>query len=234
MEAKMKTKAYGYLRVSGKSQIEKDGFPRQEAAITQYAKAHGIDIVKLFKEEAVSGTTDETARPAFQEMVSDILKNGVRLIIIEGLDRLAREYRIQETLLIYLASKGIDLINARTEENVTRAIIADPMKKALIQIQGVFAELEKSLLVKKLKDARKRKRDKTGKCEGRKSYREIAPEIIEELKKLRRKPKGSISKRMSYAAIADALNEKSYRTADGKVFTANNVAVILHRQKNRG
>jgi DNA invertase Pin-like site-specific DNA recombinase len=226
----MRTKAYAYLRVSGKSQVEKGGFPRQEATIAQYAKAHGIEIVKTYKEEAVSGTTDETARPAFREMVSDILKNGVRLIIVEGLDRLAREYRIQETLLIYLASKGIDLINACTEENVTQAVMADPMKKALVQIQGVFAELEKSLLVKKLKVARDRMRDKTGKCEGRKSYREIAPEIIEEMKLLRRKPKG-IGKRLSYAAIADALNDKGYRTADGKVFTGNNVAVILHRQK---
>ena len=76
------------------------------------------------------------------------------------------------------------------------------MKKALVQIQGVFAELEKSLLVKKLRAARERKRDKTGKCEGRKSYREIAPEIIDEMRRLRRKPKG-IVKRMTYVDIAE-------------------------------
>ena len=226
----MKTQAYGYLRVSGKSQIEKDGFPRQEQAIRQYAKAHGIEVVNVYKEEAVSGTKDETERPAFQEMVSEILKNGVRLIIIEGLDRLAREYRIQETLLIYLASKEIELISVRTEENVTQAIMADPMKKALVQIQGIFAELEKSLLVKKLRAARERKRKKTGKCEGRKSYQEIAPEIIDEIRRLRRKPKG-ITKRMTFKAIAAALNQKGLTTAASKLFTGNNIAVILHRQK---
>jgi len=75
-------------------------------------------------------------------MVSEILKNGVKTIIIEGLDRLAIEYRIQESLLIYLASKGIELISARTEENVTHAIIVDLMKKALVQMQGIFAELD--------------------------------------------------------------------------------------------
>jgi DNA invertase Pin-like site-specific DNA recombinase len=78
-------------------------------------------------------------------MVSEIMKDGVDTILVESLDRLAREYRIQEQLLIYLASKGINLISANTGENVTKAISEDPMKKALIQIQGVFAELDKSL-----------------------------------------------------------------------------------------
>ena len=63
-------------------------------------------------------------------MIAEILSNGVNAIIIEGLDRLAREYRIQEQLLIYLVSKGISLIPANTGENVTQAIQDDPMKKS--------------------------------------------------------------------------------------------------------
>jgi DNA invertase Pin-like site-specific DNA recombinase len=221
--------AFGYCRVSGKSQIDKDGFIRQEQSIRQYAKAHNIEVAQFFREEGVSGTTDETARPAFQQMLSEILKDGVRLIVIERLDRLAREYRIQETLLIYLVSKGIELISAATEENVTQAVMADPMKKALVQIQGVFAELEKSLLVKKLKAARDRKRDADGKCEGRKSYKEIAPHIIKEISLLRRKHKGV--RRMPFDKVAMMLNERGHRTVDGKLFTGNNVSVILYRQR---
>jgi len=53
-----------------------------------------------------------------------------------------------------MAAKGVDLLSARTEENVTQAIQADPMKKALVQIQGVFAELDKNLAVKRLRKAR--------------------------------------------------------------------------------
>ena len=52
------TKAFGYLRVSGRGQIEGDGFKRQEAAIKAYAANHGIKIVKTFREEGVSGTTE--------------------------------------------------------------------------------------------------------------------------------------------------------------------------------
>ena len=111
----MRKKAYGYLRVSGKGQLEGTGLDRQRAVIERYAKKAGCDVVKFFREEGISGTKDEADRPAFKEMISEILKDGVRTVIVEGLDRLAREYRIQETLLIYMASKGITLISATTE-----------------------------------------------------------------------------------------------------------------------
>jgi DNA invertase Pin-like site-specific DNA recombinase len=150
-------------------------------------------------------------------------------VIVERLDRLAREYRVQESLLIYLASKGIRLISAATDEDVTQALQADPMKKALIQVQGVFAELEKSLLVKKLKAARERKKRIQGKCEGRKSYREIAPEILREIRRLRRKPKGR--RRMSYEKIAIALNERGFVNQNGGQFTGNAVRGIIHRSR---
>ena len=89
-----------------------------------------------------------------------------------------------------LTSKGISLISARTESNVTDEVQADPMKKALIQIQGIFAELEKNLLVKKLRNARDRARAEKGKCEGRKSYVEVAPQVIEEIKEAAAKAEG--------------------------------------------
>lgn len=221
-------KAYGYLRVSGKGQIEGDGFTRQMEVIQAYAEKANYEIVRFFHEEGVSGTKGELDRPAFQEMMEAILRNGVRTIIVERLDRLAREYRIQETLLIYLASKDITLINASTEENVTEAIQSDPMKKALIQIQGIFAELEKNLLVKKLRKARDRKRELEGKCEGRKFFLE-SPEgqaVLKEIKRLRKKPKGT-SKRMTYAQVAEELNRQGFKSSIGKSFNAQMVIDIL-------
>lgn len=219
-------KAFGYVRVSSKGQVEGDGFTRQEETINSYAGKAGYTVERFFREEGISGTTGELDRPAFQEMMEEILRNGVRTIIVERLDRLAREYRVQESLLIYLASKEVTLINASTEENVTQSIQDDPMKKALIQMQGIFAELEKNLLVKKLRKARERKRESEGKCEGRKSYAEAAPEVIQEIKRLRRKPKGS-DKRRTYKEIAEELNAKGFKTRTGKAFTGQIVQNIL-------
>ncbi len=53
-----KLKAFAYPRVSGKGQVEGDGFTRQLEAIKAYALAHDIRIVKVFREEGVSGTND--------------------------------------------------------------------------------------------------------------------------------------------------------------------------------
>ena len=223
-----KVKAYGYLRVSGKGQLDGGGLDRQMAVIEGYAKKAGYEVVRYFREEGVSGTTEEVDRPAFQEMVSEILKNGVRTVIVEGMDRLAREYRIQETLLIYLASKGIMLISARTEEDITAAVKADPMRKALVQIQGVFSELEKSLLVKKLRTGRERIRKQRGKCEGAKAYKEVDPQLIREIKRLRRPPKG-VTKKRSFREIAEILNSQGRVTRRGRPFTATNVANIAAR-----
>jgi hypothetical protein len=65
------------------------------------------------------------------------------------------------------------------------------MKIAMRQIAGVFAQLEKTRLVKKLKAARERKRRETGrKVGGRKSYAEMegGAELIALARKLHRYP----------------------------------------------
>ena len=41
-------RAYGYLRVSDKSQVAKDGFVRQEQSIRDYAAKHDLEIVHIF------------------------------------------------------------------------------------------------------------------------------------------------------------------------------------------
>ena len=68
-------KAYGYSRVSSPGQIDGDGFTRQEQAIEAYAAKHRVKIIGHFREKGVSGTADETDRPAFQEMLGFLAKN---------------------------------------------------------------------------------------------------------------------------------------------------------------
>ena len=81
------------------------------------------------------------------------------------------------------------------------------------------------MLVQKLRVARKRKKAKTGKCEGRKSYGEAAPEIVEHIKKLRRKPKGR--NRKSYREIAEQLNSEGISTLNGQEWTLQTVRNVL-------
>lgn len=227
-------KAYGYLRVSGAGQIDGNGFDRQENAIKAFALKSKIEIVHFYREQ-ISGVKDHEEREVFQQMVADILRNGVRTIIVEGLDRIARSYRIQEQLIIYLASKEITLLDARTGENITEAVKSDDMKRALIQIQSVFMELEKNLLVKKLRVARESKRLAQGKCEGKKGWNDSPVKrdaALDQIKGLRRKPK--LGKRMTFVEIAGQLNalaleDDTYATLTGKPWTGAAIQNLLQK-----
>lgn len=225
-------KAFAYLRVSGKGQVEGDGFRRQEAEISSFAKASGYEIVHVYREEGISGSAGEADRPAFQDMVSAILRNGVRTVIVEGMDRLARMYSMQEMLVVYLASKGITLIAARTGEDITEAFSSDPMKKALVQVQGVFSELEKGMLVKKLRQARERKREVEGFCEGRKAFtRETLPNAVRAAlgatRELRKVNPGQ--RRRSFQEVAEELNARGLATTQGKPWTGSNLQSVWSR-----
>ena len=161
--------AVAYCRVSGQSQVSGDGFPRQIAAIRAYCSANSMECIAEYLEEAVPGKLGEESRPAFQEMVAALLSNGCRTIVIEGMHRLARQYDIQQQLITYLACKEITLISADTGEDITAALMGDPMRRAMVQIQGVLSELDKNMIVAKLKSARDRI-SKDGRPVGSKNY----------------------------------------------------------------
>ena len=226
----MKTEAIAYLRVSGRAQIKGHGFDRQRQTITQYAKSAKYTLINEYKE---SFTGTESDRPQFNRAIEELLSNGCRTIIIESLDRLARDLSIQLQLVAYLASKGLTLISASTEQDVTAAMAADPMQKAMIQVQGVFAELEKSLLVRKLYRAREAKRVDEGRCEGKKpfGYYPGETETLQVIKKLRRKKPGQ--KQLSFKKIVDILNADKYSTRHGGKWRVSSVRSVLISNRKR-
>ncbi len=225
MAQKNITPAFAYLRVSSKGQINGHGFDRQLATISRFARESGYEMKDCFR-DAHSGT--EADRPEFNRMLSVLLSNGVRTVLVESLDRLARDVMVQSVLLAKLAQHGITLLNCVTGDDVTAEMEKDPTRKAMIQIQSVFSELEKSLLVGKLRRAREAKRQQTGRCEGRKPYGERAaePEVVSLMKSLRRQRSG---RRMSFAKIAAELNNRAIPTRTGAPWYTTTVRQILTR-----
>ena len=104
-------RAHAYLRVSGKGQIEGDGFTRQLKAIRDYAAAHDLKVVNVYREEGVSGTEESADRPAWSELMTALHSNGVRTVVIERLDRLARDLMVQETIIADLRKHGFELVS---------------------------------------------------------------------------------------------------------------------------
>lgn len=157
-------RAFAYLRVSTAGQVDGDGFPRQRAAIEEFAPRQGYEVARYFHEQGVSGTLLE--RPAWQQLVFEAIADGVTVVIIERLDRLARDLLVQETIIGDLRKEGITLISTAEPDLCSD----DPSRKLIRQVFGAIAEYDRAMIVAKLKAARVRKRQKTGRCEGRLPY----------------------------------------------------------------
>lgn len=210
-------KAFGYLRVSGKSQIEGDGFPRQKAAIQKWAKANGYRIVEWFTEEGVSGTLE--SREALDAMLVALMSNGVDTVIVEALHRFSRDLRVQENLIHQYFTNRFTLISA-TEPELGND---DPNRVFMRQIFGAVHQLDKSNLVLKLRAARQRSRVKNGRCEGRKPFgtREGESAVLARMKEL------AIT--MTYKQVADALNAEGFTTRTSGQWFPGTVYNILRK-----
>jgi DNA invertase Pin-like site-specific DNA recombinase len=200
------TKAFAYLRVSGKGQIQGDGFPRQLAAIKAYAAQHDIKIMKVFREEGVNGATELENRPALMELLEALAANGTKLVLIEKLDRLARDLMVQETIIGDLRKRGFELVSVTEPDLLQR----DPTRVLMRQVFGAIAQYEKAMIVAKLRGARERVKAKQGRCEGRKPYGYFEGEVetLQRIQELR-------SEGMGFDRIAERLNAEGYKARTG-------------------
>ena len=168
---------YGYARVSTDDQNP----ALQLAAL----KRSGCKTV--FKDDGLSGAT--TKRPALLRCLKT-LQHGDTLIVWK-LDRLGRSLRDLITMLDDLRSRGVKF------RSLTEAIDTDtPTGRAMWQMIGVLAELERSLISERTRAGVKAARSRGVKF-GRK--RKLSDQQIEHARKL-------IEKGESRQYVADLLN----------------------------
>lgn len=208
------TEAFAYLRVSGKAQEDGDGFDRQRAAISRFAQANGIIIIKWF-EEVQTGKDRWEDRKAWSDMIGTL--NGVRTIVVEKMDRVAREVLISEMILNDLRKRKVTLLTSSGEDSSDDS----PERVMFRQMLSVFAAYERSCITLKLRGARRRMKEATGRCEGRKPFND--PATLEVMCCLR-------TRGDSYDDIAATLNHAGYPTKLGKRWVGQVVCKILHRE----
>jgi DNA invertase Pin-like site-specific DNA recombinase len=222
---KIKTAAVAYLRTSSAQNVgeDKDSAKRQRLAIAGYAGRAGYDLIDEFSDPGVSGADPIAERPGFSELLDRIEGNGVRVVLVEDASRFARDLITQELGILALIKRGVRVLTANGD-NLTDD--SDPARKMMRQVAGAFAEYEKARIVAKLKAARVRKREATGrKVEGRKSHAELRPEVVALARELRRKPRGG--KRPSLRDISAELARRGYFNENDVPYAAKSVAGML-------
>lgn len=162
-------RVFAYLRVSGKGQVDGDGFARQRAAIERFCESRGWVVGRWFEEPAVSGTTDYDDRPAFVEMLSAMGPGTTEIFVVECADRLARDLTVSELLIAEARKRNVTIWSAAGELELTNC--DDPTRVLIRQVLGALAQWDKSNLVRKLRAARDRKSTTAGRrIEGPKPY----------------------------------------------------------------
>lgn len=222
---KSRVPALAYLRTSSAANVgnDRDSEKRQRQAIEAFAKHAGFDVVDWFYDAAVSGKDPIEGRPGFAALLDRIVGNHVRVVIVEDASRFARHLMTQEAGVTLLVGLGVRVLTA-TGDDLTDS--DDEFRIAMRQIMGVFSQLERTRLVKKLKAARDRKRKDGRKVEGRKSHAETRPEVVAEAKRLRRaSPK--TGERMSFRQIAQRLAKAGHLNERGQLYNAKSIRSMV-------
>jgi DNA invertase Pin-like site-specific DNA recombinase len=145
-------------------------------------------------------------------MPADALKriasNGVRTIIVETASRFARDLIVAETGFRRLRDAGITLIAA----DAPNSFLDDTPTSAFIrQVLAAVQELDKAMIVSKLKGARQRKRATGVKVEGRKNYAQAVPVTVDRARALK-------AEGLTLRQVAERLASEGFHTRAGKPY----------------
>ena len=103
-----------YARYSSDNQRE-ESIEGQLRECNDFAKRNDITIIDSYIDRAFSATTDK--RPAFQKMIKDSAKNMFDVIIVQKLDRFARNRYDSARYKAQLRKNGVKVISAN--ENIS-------------------------------------------------------------------------------------------------------------------
>jgi hypothetical protein len=128
-----------------------------------FARPERFSIVGEYYDAAVSGADPVDQRPGFAEMLQRLAADGAKTIIVESPDRFARDLAVQLAGHDMRRALGIAIIPASAPDFFTEDT---PTAVLVRQVLGAIAQFEKATAVAKLAAARKRKREREGRCEG--------------------------------------------------------------------
>ena len=126
-----------YLRVST---LEQD-VTNQRRELEAVAQRHGWRIVAVFSDTGVSGAKGRAERPGLDELMKAVARRDVDMVAAWSVDRLGRSLQGLLEVLMEFRAKGVDLYLHQQGIDTST-----PGGKAMYQMLGVFAELERELI----------------------------------------------------------------------------------------
>lgn len=151
-----------YLRVSTDEQVTGYGLDVQRERCRAQAIAKGWQIVNEYSDEGLSGTKDETKRPALAALLQSAENNEIDAVIVLALDRLGRKTSIVLSLVDKLTARNVALVSCKESLDTST-----PQGQFVLTMFAAIAQLERDTIVERTTAGR----DQRGKRDGEKGGR---------------------------------------------------------------
>lgn len=136
-----------YLRVSTVDQHPET----QLYDLRQLAAQRGFEIVEEFTDHGFSGS--RVKRPALDRMMTEARQGKFQVVLVWSCDRLARSTRHFLETLDELNRLGVEFVSSRENIDTTGAL-----GRAIVVIISAIAELERSLIIERVRAGMRRAR----------------------------------------------------------------------------
>ncbi len=226
-------------RVSTAGQaVDGYGLDAQEAACRRWSTLQttpGVRIAHMVTDgdgkAGKSGTSLLEERPGLMTAMQWIADNRADGILAPNLDRLARELTVQEAVLSYVWAIGGRVFTADHGEHLEDDA-SDPMRTAMRQMRGVFHQLDRGLIIKRLTEGRSAKGSRGGYAYGAPRFgtRAVDKELTADEREnaaLEQMERWRDEEGLGVRAIAARANAEGLPTKRGGRWHATTVARLL-------
>jgi site-specific DNA recombinase len=140
-----------YARVSSEARADRGTIESQLDYLRRYTDLNNLDVVAEYPDEAVTGPTALANRPMGRRLLEDVRLKKFNCVVFYRVDRFARSlYELLDAERA-LGSLGVSLQSASEPFDTST-----PMGRAIFQILGTQAELEKSTIAERTELGRRR------------------------------------------------------------------------------
>ncbi|NME35604.1 MULTISPECIES: recombinase family protein [Fusobacterium] len=224
-------KAVAYCRFSSDNQ-RTESILAQVRAIEDYCKKEGFTLVKIYKDEAISGTSTDD-REQFLEMIADSKKKEFNYVIVHKFDRFARNRYDHAIYERELNENNVKLISVLEQLNDS--------PEAVI-LKSVLTGMNEYYSLNLAREVRKGQKENALKCihnggipplgynlTNEKTYiiNETEAQAVKLIFKMYLEGRG-------YSYIADELNSLGFKNKLGKPFKKLSIRDTLKNEKYSG
>lgn len=151
-----------YLRVSTDEQVTGYGLDVQRERCKAQIVAKGWEYVGEYADEGISGTKDETGRPALASLLQAMDDSLIDTVVVLALDRLGRKTKIVLELVDKFAARGVALVSCKESLDTST-----PQGQFVLTMFAALAQLERDTIVERTTAGRNAR----GKVDGEKGGR---------------------------------------------------------------